>query len=156
MTELFNRSLSTGRFPAEFRQAFITPIVKKPGLDATDASSYRPISNLSLLSKPRSGWLSVWQLMEYMSSLVSRSSASAAICVSTRSLNWNSCSTCAVRYFAGYRPRRVGCPDPLGFIGSFRYGGLRYPTTALTEVCRYQRHRSPVVSVLLAAAVTSQ
>jgi len=51
MTELFNRSLPTGRFPAGFRQAFITPIVNKPGLYATDASSYRPISNSSVLFK---------------------------------------------------------------------------------------------------------
>jgi len=51
VTELFNRSLSTGHFLAAFKEAFITPIVKKPGLDATSASSCRPISNLSVLSK---------------------------------------------------------------------------------------------------------
>ena len=51
ITELLNRSLCTGQFPAAFREAFITPIVKKPGLDATNPSSYRPISNLSVLSK---------------------------------------------------------------------------------------------------------
>jgi len=51
VVELFNRSLSEGRFPAVFKQAFVTPVVKKPGLDATDTSSYRPISNLSVLSK---------------------------------------------------------------------------------------------------------
>ena len=49
--ELFNRSLSTGHVPTVFKEAFITPIVKKPGLDSADASSYRPISNLSVLSK---------------------------------------------------------------------------------------------------------
>jgi len=67
ITELFNRSLAVGRFPAVFRQAFITPIVKKPGLDATDVSSYRPISNLSMLSKLLER-LVASQLMEYMSS----------------------------------------------------------------------------------------
>ena len=51
VTELFNRSLFTGHFPAAFKEAFITPIVKKPGLDATSASSYRMISNLSVLLK---------------------------------------------------------------------------------------------------------
>jgi len=50
VTELFSRLL-TGRFPAGFRQAFITLILKKPGLYAVDASSYRPTSNLSALSK---------------------------------------------------------------------------------------------------------
>ena len=48
---LFNRSLAAGHFPADFKEAFITPIVKKPGLDTTDVRSYRPISNLSVLSK---------------------------------------------------------------------------------------------------------
>jgi len=66
MTEVFNRSLSTGRFPAGFRQAFITPIVMKRGLDATDASWYRPISNLSVLSKR----LVARPLMKYRSSVV--------------------------------------------------------------------------------------
>ena len=67
ITELFNRSLVTGRFPAGFRQAFITPIVKKPGLDGADASSHRPISNLSVLSKLLER-LVARQLMEYMTS----------------------------------------------------------------------------------------
>jgi hypothetical protein len=40
IVELFNRSLSVGRFPAGFKNAFISPIVKKPGLDVTDVSSY--------------------------------------------------------------------------------------------------------------------
>ena len=39
-TLLFNRSMSEGCFPAVFKEAFITPIVKKAGLDATDVSSY--------------------------------------------------------------------------------------------------------------------
>jgi len=51
VTELFHRSLSSGHFQAAFKEAFITTIVKKPGLDATSASSYSPISNLSVLSK---------------------------------------------------------------------------------------------------------
>jgi len=51
VVDLFNRSLSEGHFPAVFKQAFVTPVVMKPGLDATDTSSYRPISNLSVLSK---------------------------------------------------------------------------------------------------------
>jgi len=51
VAELFNRSLDAGHFPADFKEASVTPIVKKQGLDLTDASSYRPISNLSVLSK---------------------------------------------------------------------------------------------------------
>jgi len=62
ITELLNRSLSTGQFPAAFKQAFITPTVKKTGLDATIASSYPLISHLSALSK----LLVVRNLMEYL------------------------------------------------------------------------------------------
>ena len=51
LTELFNRSTSAGHFPAAFKEAFITPALKKPGLDATNVQSYRPISNLSVVSK---------------------------------------------------------------------------------------------------------
>jgi len=51
VTELFRRSLVTGRFHSRFKDASITPIVKKVGLDPSDASSYRPISNLAVLSK---------------------------------------------------------------------------------------------------------
>jgi len=51
LTELFNSSMSTGHFPSTFKEAFITPAIKKPGLDVTNAQSYRPISNLSVVSK---------------------------------------------------------------------------------------------------------
>jgi len=51
ITSLFNRSLAFGRFPVSFKIASVTPALKKPGLDPTDAGSYRPTSNLSALSK---------------------------------------------------------------------------------------------------------
>jgi len=52
IVEMFNRSLSEGHFPAVFKKAFITPDMKKPGLDAADTSSYRPISNLPVVKAP--------------------------------------------------------------------------------------------------------
>ena len=48
---LFSRSLAAGYYPMDFKHAFITPIVKKAGTDASDVRSYRPITNLSVLSK---------------------------------------------------------------------------------------------------------
>ena len=51
IVELFNRSLSAGHFHAGFKEATIAPVLKKPGLDNADVSSYRPISNLSVLPK---------------------------------------------------------------------------------------------------------
>jgi hypothetical protein len=51
LCELFNRSLQSGCVPQPFKEAFITPLLKKPDLDAADVKSYRPISNLSVVSK---------------------------------------------------------------------------------------------------------
>ena len=50
-TELFNRLLAAERFPSAFKEAFVTPVIKKPGLDAAQVSSYCAISNLSVISK---------------------------------------------------------------------------------------------------------
>ena len=51
ITLMFNRSLVTGCFPAEFKQAVVRPLLKKSGLDTSKMKSYRPVSNLSFLSK---------------------------------------------------------------------------------------------------------
>ena len=48
---LFNASMSGGYFPASQKIASITPILKKPSLDPLDLGNYRPISNLTFLSK---------------------------------------------------------------------------------------------------------
>jgi len=64
---LFRRSLATGRFLSRFKDASITSIVKKMGLDPYDASSYRPISNLAVLSKLLER-LVARQLMDYLTS----------------------------------------------------------------------------------------
>ena len=37
--------------PSLFKAAYITPLLKKSDLDSADVLSYRPISNLSVLSK---------------------------------------------------------------------------------------------------------
>ena len=39
-------SLSTGTVPSELKQALVTPILKKQGLDANDLRNFRPVSNL--------------------------------------------------------------------------------------------------------------
>jgi len=48
---LFNKSLSTGCVPAAFKLAVIRPLLKKSGLDPSQMKNYRPVSNLSFLSK---------------------------------------------------------------------------------------------------------
>ena len=51
LCRLFCWSLENGCVPPTLKSAYITPIVKKVGLDPTDLKSYRPISNLSVVSK---------------------------------------------------------------------------------------------------------
>ena len=48
---LCNTSLVSGCFPLEFKQAVIHPLLKKTGLDASEMKNFRPVSNLSFLSK---------------------------------------------------------------------------------------------------------
>jgi len=51
ITLIVNLSLSTAMFPQAFKHAIVTPLLKKPALDKDSLSNYRPISNLSFLSK---------------------------------------------------------------------------------------------------------
>ena len=51
LTDLINCSLLSGEFPQSWKMALITPIVKKPSLDPSQPSSYRPVSNLPFASK---------------------------------------------------------------------------------------------------------
>uniref|UniRef100_A0A4W3HD18 Reverse transcriptase domain-containing protein n=1 Tax=Callorhinchus milii TaxID=7868 RepID=A0A4W3HD18_CALMI len=51
ITDIVNLSLSSGSIPIPLKTATITPTLKKTSLDASQLSSYRPISNLPFLSK---------------------------------------------------------------------------------------------------------
>uniref|UniRef100_A0A6I8PE18 RNA-directed DNA polymerase n=1 Tax=Ornithorhynchus anatinus TaxID=9258 RepID=A0A6I8PE18_ORNAN len=51
LTSIFNHSISKSSFPSAFKHAHVSPILKKPTLDPTSPSSYRPISLLPFLSK---------------------------------------------------------------------------------------------------------
>ena len=50
-TVIVNPSLESGIVPAAMKHAIVTPILKKRGLDVNCLTNYRPISNLSFLSK---------------------------------------------------------------------------------------------------------
>ena len=45
VTRIVSVSLSTGTVPYGLKQALVTPILKKPGLDADDLRNFRPVSN---------------------------------------------------------------------------------------------------------------
>ena len=51
ITRLANMSFSTGVFPSTLKHGRVTSLLKKPGLDKTVMANYRPITNLSTLSK---------------------------------------------------------------------------------------------------------
>ena len=51
ITVMCNKSLREGHLPSSQKFAILSPIVKKAGLDADDVRSYRPISNLTFMSK---------------------------------------------------------------------------------------------------------
>ena len=67
ITHIVNLSLLSGIFPARYKVARVTPLIKKPGLDAENLSNYHPISNLNFISKviERAG---AAQIQDYLSS----------------------------------------------------------------------------------------
>ena len=44
---IMNLSLQTSKFPKIFKNAIVTPLLKKPSLDKENLKNYRPVSNLS-------------------------------------------------------------------------------------------------------------
>ncbi|XP_013859206.1 RNA-directed DNA polymerase from mobile element jockey [Austrofundulus limnaeus] len=48
---IINSSITTSVVPDAFKHAVVTPLLKKPGLDPSVCSNYRPISKLPFLSK---------------------------------------------------------------------------------------------------------
>ena len=66
LVDMFNRSLWPGSVPTVFKPAYVSPLSKKPDLDAADVRSSGPISNLLVLSKLLQR-LVVRQLVDYLS-----------------------------------------------------------------------------------------
>ena len=48
---IVNLCITTNVFPLPCKSSIVTPFIKKPGLDAEILKNYRPVSNLSFLSK---------------------------------------------------------------------------------------------------------
>ena len=51
ITNIVNKSLKEGVFPSAFKTAHVIPLLKKPSLNKNDLKNYRPVSNLSFISK---------------------------------------------------------------------------------------------------------
>ena len=48
---IVNLCFSSGDFPASCKSAIISPLIKKQGLDSEILKIYRPVANLSFISK---------------------------------------------------------------------------------------------------------
>ena len=46
-----NQSITSGDMPISQKKALVTPRLKKPGMDVEEPASFRPVSNISFLSK---------------------------------------------------------------------------------------------------------
>jgi len=113
-------SMLCGVVPTLFESAYITPLLKKPDLDPTDAKSYRPISNLSLLSKLVER-LVARQIIEYLTEyrlLPKLQSAYRA----NHSTETALLKVPADIHTTGGRQRWSGCPHVVGPVGGFWYG----------------------------------
>ena len=51
VTKIVNLSLSTSTFPSQFKSSIVKPLLKKPSLDPENLKNYRPVSNLTFVSK---------------------------------------------------------------------------------------------------------
>ena len=51
LTTIVNASIEANNFPSSFKQASVTPLLKKPSLDSEQLSNYRPVSNLPYVGK---------------------------------------------------------------------------------------------------------
>ncbi len=51
LLNIINSSLSLGHVSKPFKLAVIKPLIQKPQLDPCELANYRPISNLSFMSK---------------------------------------------------------------------------------------------------------
>ena len=51
ITSIVNSSLCSGVVRPQFKQAVVTAMLKKPGLDPNDLKNFRPVSNLPVISK---------------------------------------------------------------------------------------------------------
>ncbi len=66
-THIINTSLLTGTFPTEFKQARVTPLLKKPTLNTSLTDSYRSVSLLPFIAK-----MLEWVVFNMLSSFLSK------------------------------------------------------------------------------------
>ena len=101
---LFNASLRAGRVPQSFKSAYVTPLLKKAGLDNSDRKNYRPISNLSVMSK----LLERVILHRLLENQVQRPATQCAVCLPEIPLHRSCARKGIIGYLDGTWPRQRG------------------------------------------------
>ena len=66
ITSIANASFQSGIFPQKYKHGMVTPLLKKPNLDKEVLSNYRPVTQLSFVSKILERLVSI-QLDEHLS-----------------------------------------------------------------------------------------
>ena len=51
ITDIINISMETSTFPQNFKEAYVRPLLKNTSLPKKELKNYRPVSNLSFISK---------------------------------------------------------------------------------------------------------
>ena len=65
LTNIINFSVSSYTFPSTFRSAVVKPLLKRASLDPDKLKNFRPVPNLSLMSKITEKVV-LWQLLAYL------------------------------------------------------------------------------------------
>ena len=92
ITNLINESMSTGIVPTKMKAALVTPLLKKPSLDKNVMENFRPVSNLSFISKLRERESCAKEA--HWPHVVQQSTWTISICLQTESQYWNSTDAC--------------------------------------------------------------
>ena len=88
LTTLVNTSLMQGQLPGSQKHAIVTPRLKRSGLDPSDIANFRPVSNLTFMSKVVER-AATSQLNAYLSAKCERSAASSSVGVQTEAFDRN-------------------------------------------------------------------
>ena len=51
VAQIFNNSFAIGRFPSKWKHAIVKPLLKKAGAEESSPANFRPVSNLTFVSK---------------------------------------------------------------------------------------------------------
>jgi len=94
LTELFNRSFALDHFPDMYKDAYNTTLLKMLSLDASYVKSYRPISNLLVLSKLLE-LLVAKQLIAYLKYV--KAIPVIPVCLSNEPFDGDRCYACSIR-----------------------------------------------------------